>query len=175
MNVIYTDRSTNGRWGVDIVSSTYCRGKHPNIGVECILDPDGKPVDFPLRGVVTDLGEVDGIRVIRIEYDPEAQTWLAFGELINGGTQVLEMSLQSHRFLSLNVIGPVAVLRTYGYRRRSSTTFLVKNGQPVELSPSQLLALGLIQADRAPESSGPIAAAPVETEMMRKLKSAGLL
>lgn len=175
MNVIFSTRSTNGRWGLDVVSASYRKGPHPENLYEVILDPDGRPVNFPLRGLVTDLGEVDGVRVLRIEHDPEAMTWLAFGHVVSGGKCLVDMSLQSHRSITANVIGPVAVMRSYGYRGRSSTTYLVKEGVEQELSPSQLLALGLIEPDQAPAETAPAQPEPVDTVMLAKLKKVGLL
>lgn len=174
MNIIYKTRSTNGRWGVDIVSTSYGLGPHPIHGREAILAPAGEPCDFPLRGRISDLGEVDGVRVFRIEHDPEAPTWLAFGQVVSGGTQILSMSLQSHRELHLAVIGPAAILRREGYRGRWSETFLVREGVEQDLSPSQLLALGLIEPDQAPQSVDPVQALPLETEMARKLRALNL-
>lgn len=141
MKEIFWAESQNGRWGVSIVSESY------------------SPVDtaFPVQAEITALGAVAGKNIYRIEKTQKPQ-WLLVtddAEPISGASMIETMDMQGHRCVTLLLLGEEAIVREYGYRRRSSIVSYYKRGEVQTIPESVLLALGLIPASHEPEPIGP--------------------
>lgn len=142
MTIVFSARSTNGRWGVDVVSAT--------------------PVQkWPARGALVPLGRTAGVWAFRFDADESAASWVFPVEReyapVEGATLAWSSDLQSGRVASVLVLGPTAVLRWRGYKGRSGGFELVREGRIEPLPPGIALALGLVEPGTAPE---PIPAPP---------------
>ena len=127
MKEIFKAVSTNGRWGMAIVG--------PN-----------EVSRLPAEGGIRHIGKIAGIETYVFEPGP-TQTWVAGFEkevVVHGGaTLVLEMGLQSGASASIVLLGPEAVVQTYGYRTRSSSVLAFINGVERSIPETVLAAMGL--------------------------------
>lgn len=135
MKEIYSVFSQNGRWGISIVS-------------ESIND-----CSVPIRAEIMNLGRTGGQDVFRVE-ETEKPQWVLVcddAEPILGASLITAMDLQGHRNVTVILIGPKALVRYYGYRRRSSRTVYYEDGNPMKIPESVLLAQGMAPASQEPE------------------------
>lgn len=127
--------STNGRYGMDVLAP------------EDFVQVDG----VLQEGVVSDLGTVANRRVLRFTPKPGAGTYILFGaDGLDGGTIIEDLNLQSSNSASVSIVGRMAVAKYMGYKGRSISYTLYKDGKAVELQEAQLLALGLIKPSVKP-------------------------
>jgi hypothetical protein len=132
VNVIFQDRSTNGRWGLTVVG------------------PEG--TKFPAEGKVRHLGAVSGYETFEFVPGETGQWVLPTGAVTvhAGATTVISMGLQSSRACTLLVLGPEAVVEHHS--RIGSKGHIVAYNRGVEtyVPPGVLLAMGVIEpADSA--------------------------
>lgn len=148
MNTIFEARSTNGRWGI------------------AVLGPEG--TRLPAQGRLMDLGEVAQIRTFRFVPDDSSGQWVWAGddaEVVAGARVVADVGLQSHRRATVIIMGPEAIIRSYGYKRRSESIVAFVNGQEQEIPAQVLASMGLIpgveavEVEPPPPLEGPMAAA----------------
>jgi len=150
MKVLFSRSSQNGRWGLEIASST----------IESL----------PARGTLGCRGEVAGRRCYVATADEDAPWILAFDASVEvvegtGATLVCEMSLQGGRYVSLVLAHEGAIVKRYGYKGRSSRyCILGPEGHLETVPPVLLAAAGLAGGDpfpveAPPEASGAFAEA----------------
>ena len=144
MREILRERSQNGRWGVSVVTrdvpEEYLELGYGR-GTPELIREKGVP------GTLTHLGrDGSGSQVYRLDYDPASQTWVVAGEdleVVSGATQVVKTTLQGHRHATLLLAGADAVVKSYGYRRRSSSVSLYRRGVKEHVPEAVLLAYGI--------------------------------
>lgn len=166
LSVIWKTRSTNGRWGAEIVSEFPVPS----------LDQGGcNAIRWPLRGRLTPLGKAAGIDSFRFDADESAPTWvLPGGDLrpIEGATEAWSQYLQSNASGTILVLGAIAILKNVGYKGRSAHFVLYQEGERQDAPASVLLALGLIEPKEPPP---PIAAPPAPSGALQDaLRRAGM-
>lgn len=153
--------SQNGRWGLEVIDLPESR--------------------FPFRGTVERLGTLAGIKCLRAKPNETAGTWVlavrAAVEAVMACSIVEQVSLQGGDAVSILIARPDAVWREWGYKGRSSYFLsLNKEGKVKELSPSVLLAAGLIEPDEAPEATQVAPPPPVgEGALADALRKAGII
>lgn len=159
MKKVWECRSTNGRWGAQIACAT----------------ESSQEFSWPARGTLRGLGKAAGIECFEFAADSTAATWILPGgdvEAVEGATRAYHESLQSGSAGSILVLGPVALVRWQSYRGRSARYRLYVEGAEQDAPPSVLIALGLVQPDKAP---APIAAPePVSGAFADALRAAGV-
>lgn len=162
MEELFSVRSTNGRWGLSVVG------------------PAG--VTFPARGGLTKIGTVDGIETYRFDPSDDALCYvlpiLAQAIPVGGCSAVrfsgsnTAMDLQSGSYVSLLLLSPVAVVKTIGYKGRSSSLAAYVDGVKKDIPAPVLLAMGLVPAPEPEAVPGPPA---LDGGMQAALAAAGLL
>lgn len=128
MKEIYSVYSQNGRWGVSVVSETL---------TSCAQ---------PVQAKVTRVGRASGMDVYQAEATDDPQ-WLVIrddADPISGAAMIQRCNLQGNRSTTLMLIGMEAIIRCYGYKRRSSHIEYFKDGVQKRVSDSVLLAMGAI-------------------------------
>ena len=157
MKKVWSVTSTNGRWGIEIVS------------------PAEGEIKWPARGTLKSLGSIEGRDVFRFDPDDGSQTWVLPGrdlEPLSGASTAIKMSLQSSDSGTIMILGPQAAVRSWGYKGRSSHVTLYLEGVAQDCPASILLALGLIEAQgKLIEIPPP---PPVSGAMAEALRKAGL-
>ena len=135
MKEIYSVYSQNGRWGVSVVSNT----------VENLSEP--------VQVTVTRVGRTSGMDVYQVEATDSPQ-WLVIrddADPISGADIIQRCNLQGNRYTTLLLMGPEAIIRRYGYKRRSSHIEYFKNGVQERIPDSVLLAMGALPNSEDPE------------------------
>ena len=135
MKEIYSVYSQNGRWGVSVVSETF------------------ENLSEPVQATVTRVGRTSGMDVYRAETTDSPQ-WLVIRDdavPISGADIIQRCNLQGNRSTTLLLIGPEAIIRCYGYKRRSSHIEYFKDGVQKRVPDSVLLAMGAIPNSEDPE------------------------
>jgi len=144
MREIYNVTSQNCRWGFSMVSNT--------IGTWYDL------LDHP--SVITHLGSVEGKEVYQVEVidNPKTYTFMTEyeAEVVSGATLVECINLQGGNFVSLIQLGETAIVRVYGYKRRSNQVLMFHEGRESELASSVLLAMGMIESEREIKEISPL-------------------
>lgn len=137
MNIaeVFKARSQNGRWGLSVVAY--------------------EGTTFPAEGQLQSLGTVEGKETYVFIPGP-SRSWVLpmneEAESIGGATVVACMDLQGGSFASLLLLSPLAVVRTWGYKCRSSRIWAFKEGTLLNVPASVLAAQGLIPTpDASPE------------------------
>lgn len=142
MKEIYRATSQNGRWGMALVSERFdeCPGR-----------------ENPLRASITSLGEAEGHRVFRLEPTDAPQWVVVFGDadVISGASLVFGCSLQGNSDVSLVLLSEQALVRVYGYKRRSDRIIYFERGEVRAIPASVLLALGLLNNNTEPQPVAP--------------------
>ena len=118
--------STNGRHGLAVVHPV---GWNPSAG--------------PVEGRLESLGTRDGLSTYRLTPQAGTGRWFLAGDNLDAGegSAVVEaMDLQSGREAALLVLGPLAEVHQYGYRRRSVRTTYYVDGQPTEITAAEMAA-----------------------------------
>jgi hypothetical protein len=137
MKEIYSARSTNGRWGVSVVSPD------PELDGTGGVFQGYKFVPLGTKSGVTTFAlapsEDDSYAVINVDSKPRV-----------GAIVVHHEDLQSNSSVTLLHVREGGVIEEYGYKRRSSRLVAFRGGEPVPLSPAVALALGLVAPDKAP-------------------------
>lgn len=135
MKEIYSVYSQNGRWGVSVVSETI------------------KNCSKPIQATVTRVGRTSGMDVYQAEATASPQ-WLIIrddADPISGAATIQRCNLQGNRSTTLLLMGPEAIIRCYGYKRRSSHIEYFKNGVQERIPDSVLLAMGALPNSDDPE------------------------
>lgn len=141
MKEAFVEYSINGRWGVSIVSADFDKVEY------------GKPV----QAAITRLGKVEGRDVLRFDATDKPQWAVVLGDAkpLAGASEVLSMGLQSSQYVTVLLLSETAIVKTYGYKGRSSSISCYQQGKRVEIPASVLLALGLVEAANEPEEVPP--------------------
>ena len=131
--------STNGRWGLTIIS------------------PNKIQEGQPFFGRLTDLGKVAGFRTFSVQEpgesgaSPDECGWFVVvgdGQPLVGATRIESLDLQSSNSVNLfSIAAKFAAIKTFGYKGRSSHVSAWVNGESLDLSPQMMAAMGLIPAD----------------------------
>jgi hypothetical protein len=128
--------SQNGRWGMDILHS------------------EEVDLDSPVRGVIEDLGSVSGRRVFKVVPGNENQ-WIFISpcvdKAIEGASVIYETSLQGGNYISLLVLGSLAVVKMQGYKGRKTWINIYVEGIKQPVAEAELLALGFIKPEEPPK------------------------
>ena len=136
MKEIWSESSTNGRWGLSIVAPE---------GVE--LPQWSSPL---LEGGIVPLGTVGGVETFRFVPGETGTYILATRQGIkaHGGATVMACrDMQSGSMASIVVLGQEAVVEMIGYKGRSSTISAYIGGVRKPIPASVLLAMGLVQSE----------------------------
>ena len=157
MREVYHASSQNGRWGVAIVSDSL-----PESALQSTYAGRRVLASEPVQGTIRHLGK-DGRRhdVYILDHDPDAESWVMVGDDLDpvaGAVRVESMDLQGHSSVSILLLGPDAVVRSYGYRRRNSDVTLYRRGAKQRMSPAVMLALGITPPGGEPEPTPEIPA-----------------
>ena len=122
--------STNGRWGMAVVSP--------------------EEVRLPCEGSLKDLGSVGQVKTFLFE-PGSTGTWILAADCdvrIHGGASLAySTDLQSSRSISLLVLGREAVVEFIGYKGRSSRIKAFIEGVETDIPGPVLLAMGLLQPE----------------------------
>jgi len=143
--IIYSVKSTNGRWGTDIVGPEELKER-------C------RAVIFTLPGRVEALGETAGRTCFRFVPD---STFIVVGENLvvvegAGCECVHSQGLQSHSSVTILHAQEHAVFKSIGYKGRSATYYIVKAGGLLEKAPAALLLdAGIVQPREVPAPTPP--------------------
>lgn len=144
MNIVFREISQNGFRGLEIVSAE--------------TEPPARG-SFLARGSLRALGTTAGVRSFEFTASSEATTWVLATrqdvEPVEGATLAAKVDLCGDKYASVLVIGALAIIREWGYKRRSSRYVMYREGEAQEVPPSVLLALGLIEPESAPEAIAP--------------------
>lgn len=137
MKEIYRATSQNGRWGLALVSE----------GIE----PGG--LRQPVQTTITALGTAEGRDVFRLEPTDRPQWALVGGDLepLAGASTVIAQNLQGGDSVTLLLLSRQAIVRSYGYKRRSSTITYYEDGEAKDVPASVLLAIGVLPEAPIPE------------------------
>ncbi len=137
MKEIYRATSQNGRWGLALVS-------------EGISPEDLRQ---PVQATITALGSAEGHDVFRLEPTDKPQWALVGGDLepLAGATVVNTQSLQGGDSVTLLLLSRQAIVKDYGYKRRSSRIRFFDDGVKKSIPSSVLLALGVLPEAPIPE------------------------
>lgn len=122
---VYEVSSTNGRWGVQIVT-----GEGPSFFRERVQE-----------GTLSRLGCEAGFEVFRFTPGTSGTFSLVEGDakLMKGGETVLTMSLQSGDIANLFHVKEGDVWKAWGYARRSAKLWTLRGGKAVEMSAAEWL------------------------------------
>ena len=137
MKEIYRATSQNGRWGLALVSE----GIQPS----CLRQP--------VQATITALGSAEGRDVFRVE-PTDLPQWALVGddlEPLAGATVVNAQSLQGGNSVTLLLLSRQAIIKSYGYKRRSSTITYYEDGEAKDIPASVFLALGVLPETPIPE------------------------
>ena len=155
VEVIAGGRSTNGRWGLQIVG------------------PKGMSLSTPKKGRLFSIGKIDGKQVYKFNPDESGRWFLAGDDLepVEGCEVVQKMDLQSNDCITIIAGGDVFAVKSYGYKRRSATTCLYKDGVQIDIPAPVMLALGLIPNEYKEVET---TSTPLSEVMSAALKKAGI-
>ena len=156
MRIIRQETSTNGRWGLTIVGDV------------------ADDFRFPAKGVLTDMGTIEGHRTFKFAADENGR-WVDVAsdvKLLAGCAEVCSMSLQSGDRATLLVGGDFFAYISYGYKRRSQTVVAYSHGKTVNLPAAVMAAMGLITCTTEVVQVEP---PPVESPIADALKRAGII
>ena len=147
MKTILKTRSQNGRRGLDIVSASLDY---------TIVDEQA------VRASLTKIGKIDGVEVIRAEKGSKEDGWMIFGQIepVQGAVEVAYCDLQGNSWIRVLLLSSAAIVRHVGYKGRSSRVVAYDAGEEVDLTASEMLALGLIEGS-SPEAVAVPQAAPI--------------
>lgn len=166
MKEIYRATSQNGRWGLALVS-------------EGISPEDLRQ---PVQATITALGTAEGRNVFRVEPTELPQWALVGGDLepLAGASTVNTQSLQGGDSVTLLLLSERAIVKSYGYKRRSSRIRFFDDGVEKPIPSSVLLALGVLPGSpkpkpiSAPEPFDPTAMEPEARGALAKALSEAL-
>lgn len=136
MKEIYRATSQNGRWGLALVSE----------GIS--------PMPYtPVRATITALGTAEGHDVFRLEPTDKPQWALVGGDLepLAGASTVIARNLQGGDSVTLLLLSEQAIVKSYGYKHRSSRITYYEDGEAKAIPASVLLALGVLPEAPIPE------------------------
>lgn len=148
MQEIFKAVSTNGRWGLCLVSETETK--------------------FPAKGTLTFLGTFEGLKTYKFT-PSDVGVWVYATHRkavpLSGATVIEAVDLQSGQHATLLGGGDFFAITAYGYQKRSSDIRAFNKGEEVQLPPTVMAAMGLIPNDakpvevEIPELDSPIAEA----------------
>lgn len=153
----YSKRSTNGRWGIQV------------------LHPEGINMETPQEGTLTSLGTSAGMTCFKFE-PGQTGTWVIAGDDMNpvaGCEAVVHMDLQSSDYVSILVCRNFAVWKEYSYKRRSAQFWMLKDGKANYAETAILLDAGIVKPAQAPEKVPE--PAPFDNAFEAALRKAGLV
>jgi len=137
MKQIECNWSQNGRWGIALVT------EDDNLEID-----RGRNV-FP--GTIVHVGTTAGLSTWKLMPVEGYYTLLGSDmEVLSGGTVAERSSLQGGHVRTYAVIGPVAIVRHWGYDRRGCDIYLYKDGVKTNVPSPVLLAMGLVAPDADP-------------------------
>lgn len=137
-DVIFSRRSTNGRYGIDIIGN-----------ITGDVEKSNKHTPSFIRGYLIDHGVVGRIKTFEVVEDATSDEIVVWGgdiEPIDGAVVVFDIDLQSSDNATVLVgnVESCAVVE-YGYKRRSSHVFVFRKGKPINnLPPSVMKVLGFL-------------------------------
>ena len=145
--------STNGRYGIAVVAET--------------------KVVFPAKGKLTLLGTFEGVKTFKFDADENGQ-WIYVGgeiEAVSGAVVVDSESLQGNP-ATIVAGGDFFVIRSFGYKRRSSSIRAFNNGVEIKLPATVMAAMGLIPAENKPVV---VEIPAIESPIAEALRKAGIV
>jgi hypothetical protein len=150
---IFRAISTNGRYGLAVVAE--------------------KKVVFPAKGKLTLLGTFEGVKTFKFDADENGQ-WIYVGgeiEAVSGAVVVDSESLQGNH-ATIVAGGDFFVIRSFGYKRRSSSIRAFNNGVEIKLPATVMAAMGLIPAENKPVV---VEIPAIESPIAEALRKAGIV
>lgn len=131
---LFSCSSVNGRWGVDIVGSINENEIVPTV---------------PFRGKLVDLGEHNGRKVYRLDSGDDVFVLDVGGSVLDclvGAKKIYDIGLQGDDEFSLVAIrkSGYSLIRSWGYKCRSSEFITFMDGHRIELPESVLVAMKLV-------------------------------
>jgi hypothetical protein len=128
----HSKKSTNGRWGIALVGDL--------TEVELMR---------PVQGTIRHLGTVGGVDTWQITPGQTGEWYWLTGdvEVVGGAIVLSQMGLQSNGEATLLCLTDEAVIKTYGYKRRSSRFSALINGEGKDIPDAVLAAMGLVQGE----------------------------
>jgi len=145
MKELFKAASTNGRWGMVIAGPEDYEQKEGFAGINTGISFFGKLID---------LGEVNGFKTYRFDpLDPSSQAdggnWFLVmddAEAMVGAEKIFSKGLQSGRVVTLFALASdFAVVREWGYDRRSSWFVTYVNGKKQDVPDAVLVAAGVVE------------------------------
>lgn len=132
MQEVFKDVSTNGRSGLAIVAES--------------------EVSFPAKGRLVLLGTFEGVKTFKFEAAQDGKWFYVGGEIeaVSGAVVVESAYMQSNNYATIIAGGDFFVIRSFGYKRRSSNIRAFNNGVEIELPATVMAAMGLIPAENKP-------------------------
>jgi hypothetical protein len=128
----HTKSSTNHRWGISLVG-------------------DLAEVDLmrPVQGTIKHLGTVAGFDTWEVLPGHTGEWYWLTGdvEVVGGAVVLSQMGLQSNGEANLLRLTAEAVVKTYGYKRRSARYSALINGEGKDIPDAVLAAMGLVQGE----------------------------
>ena len=153
---IIKETSTNGRWGL------------------VVLGPGGCNLYAPQEGRLESLGTIEGRETYRFTPEVGSGQWFMVGgdlEPVAGASVVCNVSLQSSNEATIILGGEFFAVKSYGYKRRSSTLTCYVKGQEVKASAAVLASMGVIPCTVEAVNE---AAPKLESGLATAIKAAGL-
>ena len=156
----YKFKSTNGRWGVNVLSS-----------VKVVQG-------VPIQGTLTDLGDMTGFSNFKITPRKDGPWVIVLGDIepVEGtGIKVVKsLSLQSRRYVNVVVATPGATWKKYGVARRSSWYRSLNHEGKIENAPtSMLIEMGVVKPKTQPKQIEE--PEPANSAMLHAMGKAGLI
>lgn len=154
MQEVFKDVSTNGRFGLAIVSEN--------------------DVVWPAKGNLTFLGTFEGIKTYKFAANENGKWVIAGGDMepFVGSVIVEKMNLQSNSEATIIVGGEFFAIKRYGYKRRSSSVRAYNEGQEIDLPTTVMAAMGLIPAENKPVE---VEIPAIESPIAEALRKAGIV
>jgi len=154
---IIRESSTNGRWGLVIVSNT----------------KEDLDLHQPTEGRLISLGIEEGRDIFEFVPEKTGQWIMVGGDLtaVCGCNVFYTRSLQSNRGVSIAVGGDFFAVKSYGYKGRSSGVWAFKKGEVVDLPTPVLMAMGLLPVKKEVIE---IEIPPIGGDLKAALEAAGL-
>jgi hypothetical protein len=128
----HSKKSTNGRWGISLVGDL--------AEVELMR---------PIQGTIRHLGNVAGFDTWEVLPGQSGEWFWLTGdvEVVGGAVVLSQMGLQSNGEANLIRLTAEAVVKTYGYKRRSARYSALINGEGKNIPDAVLAAMGLVQGE----------------------------
>lgn len=138
MKEIFRATSQNGRHGIAVVSGDLYQGQGEYF-----------PRHRPVQAALHKLGVVEGHTVLSITTTDAPQWALILDDAVPlaGASVIAADDLQGGNAVTFLFLSEQAIVKTFGYARRSSRIRYYERGQEKSIPASVLLALGLLPDD----------------------------